>query len=286
MNPTFPVFSTHTRQLPVILLFIFGGLLTSIAGVTATHAESRTERTNHFVVTYPAQDAARIPALLDVLDRAYEDLGATLGVYPPRPIPVTFYSGWSGDRSQTSDRALGSTDGTSISIRSAADRAVAATLVHELVHVFTYTIAGGLPRWFGEGVAVYFQRRLANGALRRPHGRRILAPFAADPYTSGAVAVEYMIDRYGMRRVLDLLKKVGDYSRDPYYAGADNFRPAFNYLFSMDAAAFEEEVRVADWHRHPREKPQPEATDNMRKEIQPGEIVSAVQHASVYSISP
>ena len=286
MNPTFSVLSTHSRQLPVILLFIFGGLLTSIAGITATHAESRTERTNHFVVTYPAQDAARIPPLLDVLERAYQDLGATLGVYPPRPIPVTFYPGWSGDRSQTSDRTLGSTDGTSISIRSAADRAVAATLVHELVHVFTYTIAGGLPRWFGEGVAVYFQHRLANGALHRPHGRRVLAPFAADPYTSGAVAVEYMIDRYGMRRVLDLLKKVGDYSRDPYYVGTDNFRPAFNYLFSMDAAAFEEEVQVAYWHRHPREKPQQEATDTLRKEKHGGEIVSAAQHTSVYSISP
>jgi hypothetical protein len=88
-----------------------------------------------------------------------------------------------------------------------------------------------------EGLAVHMEHRRApqykEEARRRALASR-LESLQSAPYVMGSVAVEYLIDRYGMATMRLLLQRLGD---------GKEFPQAFQETFGTGLATFEQTVR-------------------------------------------
>jgi hypothetical protein len=108
-------------------------------------------------------------------------------------------------------------------------------LYHEYTHALIYAVTRGNnpPRWVHEGLAVHLERRRApqfrEEALRGARAGRS-ETLDRSPYVMGSVAVEYLLDRYGMATMRLLLQRLGD---------GTPFPQAFQETFRMDLAALE-----------------------------------------------
>jgi len=216
------------------------------AGVQTTY---RSRDSQHFTVVYEGQRREDIGrGLLEILERAYTDVGYELGAYPSYEVQVIFYS-------EADFR-----DGTGIpaalvgggfyhlldgKIRIAlkgltpGDPWLTAVLYHEYTHALVYAITRGKspPAWMNEGLAVRMENRRATEfkqeAIRQARAG-LMPSLDASPYVQGSAAVEYLVDRHGMSRVRQLLQRLGMGLRFP---------EAFLEVFQTDLTTFQQDFR-------------------------------------------
>jgi tetratricopeptide (TPR) repeat protein len=183
----------------------------------------------HFAVKYEGAERFEAGAIvLDILEDAYRDIGRDLGHYPLNKVQTILYSneqfreipgipGWSGAVYDGKIRlGIGGVTSPTPALR--------AVLFHEYTHAAVRDITPRCPTWLNEGLAQYFEGRKAPPELRsdKSHKGSILAnlesPFrnlsaqqAKLAYVISLSAVEFMIDRYGMLRVRNLLQDLAKY---------------------------------------------------------------------------
>lgn len=127
------------------------------------------ERSAHFELAYDGDRADILHGshrLIDVLERAYEDLGLFFGILPVEqgraPIRVVLHrrEGF-GALTGLGDWAGGAFDGTvRVPIEDLAreERRLESILRHELVHAFVLELGGaGVPGWLNEGLAQFLE---------------------------------------------------------------------------------------------------------------------------------
>ena len=183
----------------------------------------------HFAVKYEGAERYEAGAIvLDILEDAYRGIGRELAHYPLEKIQTILYSneqfheipgipGWSGALYDGKIR-LGIGGVTS------ATPALRAVLFHEYTHAVVRDITPRCPTWLNEGLAQYFEGRKTPLELRsdKSHKGPILANLETSfrnlsaeqaklAYGISLSAVEYMIDRYGMLRVRNLLQDLAKY---------------------------------------------------------------------------
>lgn len=187
------------------------------------------EISHHFTLQYDDPVSRETTqAVLDNLEKAYDQIGGELGIYPPGDIPVILYSKiLFSDITESPLWVAGTFDGKirvpTGGLKSTREVArLRPVLTHELAHAFIRAIApGGLPLWFEEGLAKHFEgltaeraeqvlRRLGTptpATLRdldvglRGHGTSVEAS-----YLASFLAVRALIEREGfwtVRRILE-----------------------------------------------------------------------------------
>ncbi len=181
--------------------------------------------------------------VLDELERAYDQLGTFLGLRPERKLDVVVYDAGAFDQAFTSRfgfRPAGFYNGA-IHVRGGTQLTVglARVLRHELAHAAFAAEAPslGLPAWFNEGVAEWFEartqskRRLTGGEfdyLVRASRHGALLPLGSmSSYNFGQLGqdaatlaylqsygmIEYLTRRHGDRSLRELCRRVVE-SRD------------------------------------------------------------------------
>jgi len=169
--------------------------------------------------------------VLDNLEKAYDQIGGELGVYPPGDIPVILYSKiLFSDITESPLWVAGTFDGKirvptgGLENPREASR-LRPVLAHELAHAFIRAIApGGLPLWFEEGLAKHFEGLTAEGAeqalqrLGRPPpatlqdldvGLRGHGALVEASYLASFLAVRGLIEREGFWTVRRILEAAG-----------------------------------------------------------------------------
>jgi tetratricopeptide (TPR) repeat protein len=198
----------------------------------------RTRDSQHFTVIYEGErreDLAR--DLLLILERAYTDVGYELGAYPSYEVQTIFYS-----EAEFTDSHYGTLDGKirvglkGLSLENPLLRSV---LYHEYTHALIYAVTRGNnpPRWVHEGLAVRMEKWRAAGykqeAIQR--ARTGTTPsLEASPYIHGSAAIEYLIERFGMPRIQQVLRRLGE---------GVAFPQAFWEAFGMSLATFQDQFR-------------------------------------------
>jgi len=201
----------------------------------------------HFSVVYEGQQREDLGrALLQILERAYADVGYELGAYPPSRIQTIFYSDVDFPAATgLASRAGGYYHLLDGKIRVALkgldprDSLLGAILYHEYTHALVYAITHGKvpPRWMDEGLAIHMERRRAaefkQDAIRQARAG-VIPALETSPYTHGSVAVEHLIERHGITALQLLLRRLGE---------GIPFSQAFQEAFRMDLATFQQDVR-------------------------------------------
>ena len=155
--------------------------------------DHKEERSAHFVIRYPAEDAVLVPYARDTLEAAYQALHDDLGFDAEIPIRVEFYRSPSDLAAVSSlSQAEVARTGTIALCKWArlmvtTPRALAYgypwldSINHELVHYAVSTLTGDrAPVWLQEGLAKFLERR-----WREPAGGRI-PPRDGAPARQGA----------------------------------------------------------------------------------------------------
>jgi tetratricopeptide (TPR) repeat protein len=195
--------------------------------------------TRHFLIQFDGgENRERAYQILDLLELAYRDVGQAFGVFPDEEITVILYNNEQfRDVTQTPGWTNGIYDGK-IRLPSGGgvpDRALLSkVLYHEYTHVIVHELSDNrAPTWLNEGLAVYFEglasgnlpgsqeastrslTRLSPGTimpLAALHGSflRFSADQAATAYAESFSATRYLINRYGLPRVKELLQQLSD----------------------------------------------------------------------------
>jgi tetratricopeptide (TPR) repeat protein len=206
----------------------------------------RSRASQHFTAVYEGErreDVAR--ELLQILERAYADVGYLLGGYPGQAVAVIFYSGVDfASATGVSASARGFYHFLDGKIRIATrglelnDPELASILYHEYAHALVHFLTRGNhpPRWMHEGLAIHAE----GGRARTVHAEAVrlaaagsLPGLDASPYVHGSAAVQHLIERHGMTRIQSLLGRLGEGQR---------FSEAFQETFRTDLATFQREV--------------------------------------------
>lgn len=193
--------------------------------------------TRHFLLQFDGGENREMAYLiLDILELAYRDVGQAFGVFPDEEITVILYNNEQfRDITQTPGWTNGVYDGK---IRlpaggTAPDRAVMAKILyHEYTHVIVHELSENrAPTWLNEGLAVYFEglssgnlpssqdaasrslARLQPAALMpltALHGSflEFSSDQAAIAYAESFSATQFLINRYGLPRVKELLQQL------------------------------------------------------------------------------
>ena len=214
---------------------------------TEIQSAYRAKESQHFAVVYEGgrpTDAG--PELVRLLEQAYLDVGYVLGAYPSAAVPVVFYSdvdfapatGFSTDIGGFYNRLDGK---IRIAVRGLqpGDARLASLVRHEYTHALIYSVCRGNnpPRWVHEGLAIHMEQRRApqyrEEARRRARARQ-LESLHSSPYVMGSVAVEHLVERYGMATMRLLLQRLGE---------GKAFAQAFQETFQTDPMSFEQTLR-------------------------------------------
>jgi tetratricopeptide (TPR) repeat protein len=215
----------------------------------------------HIELKLPAEEAATAPFIMDLLERAYRELGEKYGAVPPK-VFVEFFSTIEDFSARSIGLpfigALGVCFGNTMTILSAREKRLGEnswgkTLWHEFTHVVTLTrTRNRVPRWLTEGLAVFEESR-GHPNWVRENDRALLTARRGDlilplaefdagfhrpkfggqvmmSYFQGGLISEFIADHYGFKKVLDLL--------DAFAAGLPQDR-AVRRAFSLSEAEFD-----------------------------------------------
>jgi tetratricopeptide (TPR) repeat protein len=181
-------------------------------------------------------------AVIEILEEAYREIGRQMDTYPSTPVSVILYNeqnffdvtrapGWAG----------GLFDGKiRLPIRGMKvnESRLKRILYHEYTHALIYTITSTCPRWLHEGLAQYFSEDLSqyetNGHIipLKYLDRALLARntnVVSLAYRESYSVVLYLIERYGLYRIKELLQDLG--------RGTD-LNTAFSSAFSISFDRF------------------------------------------------
>jgi tetratricopeptide (TPR) repeat protein len=207
----------------------------------------RSRESQHFNVVYEGRRQEDIGReMVGILERAYNDVGYALGAYPDHTIQTIFYSDQDFAAATGHSTQVGGyyhlLDGKiRIALRGLRpqDPSLEAALYHEYTHALIYAVSRGNspPRWVHEGLAVHMERSRApefkDEAMRRARAGEVES-LQRSPYVMGSVAVEHLVERYGMATMRLLLRRLGE---------GKPFAQAFQETFQTDLASFEQTVR-------------------------------------------
>jgi tetratricopeptide (TPR) repeat protein len=208
----------------------------------------RARESQHFTVIYEGQRREDIGReLLEILERAYTDVGYQLGAYPSYDVQVVFYSDADfRDATGVPAALVGGgfyhlLDGKiRIALKGLmpGDAWLTAVLYHEYAHALIYAITQGNnpPRWVHEGLAVHLERLRApefkQEAIRRARSG-VVPTLDQSPYTLGSVAIGYLVERNGMSGIQRLLRRMGE---------GRPFLQAFHETFQMDVDTLQRDL--------------------------------------------
>jgi len=202
------------------------------------HTGYRGRESQHFTIKYDGQQREDIGReLLQILERAYNDVGYELGAYPPYEVQTIFYS--EAEFVTSAHRTLDGRIRIGLKGLSLENPLLRSVLYHEYTHALIYAITRGndVPRWVHEGLAVHMEKwrgpDFKQEAIRLAR-TGVVPPLDQSPYTHGSAAIEYLIERYGMTRVRQMLQRMGE---------GLPFAQAFQEAFQRDLATFQREFR-------------------------------------------
>jgi len=165
--------------------------------------------------------------VLDILDKAYGEVGADLGYYPNEPVTVVLYTKKQfTDITNAPDWSGGIFDGSRrVPVGGTVDRQrLKGVLYHEYAHYVTMMVAGkDLPTWLAEGIAQYEERWVHELVLYKVEGdviplTRLEGSFvslssselARAAYAESLSAIAFYVDTFGMYSLSRLVKLLGD----------------------------------------------------------------------------
>lgn len=181
-----------------------------------------------------------------ILKDAYREIGQQMNFYPSQPVTVILYNekgffdvtrapGWAGGLYDGKIRIpIHGVEGQEETLKR--------VLHHEYVHALVHAITPRCPHWLNEGLAVYFTE---DEAELRGYGEKlgqaiplqrlensfpsgdIRAVLAA--YLESYTAVVYLIEKYGLFRVKELLETLGK---------GESLESAFNSVFYTPYSQF------------------------------------------------
>jgi len=196
----------------------------------------------HFRVSYEGGRREELGReLLAILERAYVEVGYELGAYPAYEVETIFYT----DRDFVDATGLSPQVGgfyhlpdgkIRLAVRGlkAAAPKLRAILYHEYTHALIYAATRGNnpPRWLHEGLAIQMEGLRAPAfrveAVRLAQAGRLPLPDEA-PYLVGSAATGYLIERYGVTGIQELLRRLGE---------GMTFAGAFRTAFGLETEAF------------------------------------------------
>jgi tetratricopeptide (TPR) repeat protein len=197
----------------------------------AVESRMNARSSSHFLVKYDgAEDHGTWTTVLEILEDAYRDIGQRFGHFPAKPIVVVLHTKNSFQSATGSPAwADGLYDPTLGRIQIPTQGATTDTkwLTHVLRHEYVHALLhdrlegqiGSLPVWLNEGLAMQLagdpwpdlDQAMPNGGsvldLRYLEGGWGQMPnnVATLAYLEANSATHYLIERYGMSRVSDLL---------------------------------------------------------------------------------
>ncbi len=206
------------------------------------------EETIHFKVLYDGYEHGGLSRkILSILEDAYGSIGRELNYFPPGQVTVVLHTeedffdvtrvpAWSG----------GAYDGRiRIPVKGLkGDEAVLRrVLYHEYTHALVRSITPTCPQWINEGLAEYFSNSSPPAAVgRRMSLRELEGSFvgldretALVAYRVSHSALSFLVNRYGLYRVKDLLFALSE---------GNDLEEAFNALFPVTYEQF-----LSDWER-------------------------------------
>lgn len=211
-----------------------------LLGELETASDFTSRESRHFSVSFDRgrHDDARY-IVLSTLESAYREIGRETGIYPERIIPVILYTqqgffdvtrapGWAGGLYDGKIRlpVAGLTD----------DEELTRILRHEYTHALVNQLTPHCPLWLNEGLAEYFSQEKVPEVGQLIPLDRLERSFPAAPvrmvaaaYAESHAAVDYLIGRYSLEDLMDLLKKLGS---------AEAFAEAFEEVFYISYADF------------------------------------------------
>ncbi len=206
-------------------------ILEKVAREAAVEQDFETRAGKHFDVRYDgAENMGAGFFVVQLLEDAYQRIGAQLNYYPSENITTILYSDADfHEVTQSPDWALGVYDGKiRIPIGGLQEKTAALeeVVLHEYTHALIHQQTGGkCPAWLNEGLAQYFAgesdarheqniRELLQGASVPPL-RQLEASFldlnaraASRAYTVSYTLVDYIIEEHGVYAVQRLLSEV------------------------------------------------------------------------------
>jgi tetratricopeptide (TPR) repeat protein len=207
-------------------------LSAKIKGTQKAEQRLLNRHSSHFQVKFEGGEDYEIwSRVLEILEEAYQDIGRQLGYYPSKPITVvlltkeSFHNATGGPAWSDGlfDPVLGRikipTDGA------LTDQVwLTRVLRHEFVHALLHDQVGGrigaIPTWLNEGLAMQFAGdplpdipELIRGEVQLIPLPYLEGPWGAFPqkvalvaYLEGNSATVYLIDRFSMEKVRELVR--------------------------------------------------------------------------------
>ena len=193
--------------------------------IKAMEGYGNTRRVNFNIVFSKFEHNEVRFVVIDILENAYREIGQQMETYPSTSVSVILYNekkffdvtrapGWAG----------GLFDGKiHVPIRGMKldEPLLKRVLYHEYTHALVHTITSKCPRWLHEGLAQYFEYFfLLSGRLRTigqiiPLKRLEVGFPAGNPrvvalaYWESYSVVSYLVERYKLYRVKELLQDLG-----------------------------------------------------------------------------
>ncbi|MBI5025801.1 MAG: tetratricopeptide repeat protein [Nitrospirae bacterium] len=200
------------------------------------------ESTRHFTLFYDGyvqRDVSRL--ILHLLEDAYSYVGSSFNHFPSEALTVILYTKedfyvtiknpfWSRGVYDGKIRIpVGGVD-------EKADSLLKPVIFHEYTHALVHSITQRCPTWINEGLAMYFEGRPKPSVKKKIPLRYLEGSFmhlghdaARIAYKQSYSATLYLIDRYGLSRIKDLLyafskgKSIDDAFRDALSISYEDF---------------------------------------------------------------
>ena len=207
-------------------------LSTKFKGTQKAEQKLLNRHSSHFQVKFEGGDDYEIwSRVLEILEEAYQDIGRQLGYYPSKPITVvlltreSFHSATGGPAWSDGlfDPVLGRikipTNGA-LTDQVWLTRVLRHEFVHALLHDQVDGRIGAIPTWLNEGLAMQFAGdplpdipELIRGEVQLIPLPYLEGPWGAFPqkvalvaYLEGNSATVYLIDRFSMEKVRELVR--------------------------------------------------------------------------------
>ncbi|MCP4154956.1 MAG: hypothetical protein GY757_44950 [bacterium] len=196
----------------------------------------------HFKIQFSKFEHQEVQELVtDILQDAYRTVGQEIDFFPPDPVTVILYNekgffdvtrapGWAG----------GLYDGKiRLPVRGVEghEEELKRILVHEYTHALVHAITPKCPLWLNEGLAEYFSRGADEMKIKQLIPLKYLEHRfpSGDPrlviaaYIESYSAVCYLIDKYDLYRIKELLEALGE---------GEELGTAFNSVFYITYQRF------------------------------------------------
>ncbi len=179
--------------------------------------------TENFLIQFSREEHDETRTIVsDYLKEAYRVIGKELDYFPNKQFVVILYNerdffdvtrapGWAGGLYDGKIRLpVGGLSGPNDILKN--------VIFHEFTHALISEITQKCPLWINEGLAEYFSSAEINLNIKKPIPLKYLekrfpsgnVAYISLAYRTSHSAVNYMIDKYGMYSILELLENFGE----------------------------------------------------------------------------